>query len=172
MPDHHNPLSRQEANQKDVLATERFRPILEKLADLERDDQKLAFHAARPARLYRRIWASCVPEHLDEENLGQNNKASRGANINPNDGKDGLQLRPDEQLCRTQCLPKQTHSHPQLTLFQEPLCRGRKARCIFPNQGIFFRVWMVDQGWRWMHRYWPVTDSFVLLCFSLTPTWP
>lgn len=58
------------------------------------------FQAARPAGLYRRIWASCVPKPLDEEKLGQNNKASRGASINPSDGKDGLQLRPDEQLSR------------------------------------------------------------------------
>ena len=89
-------LSRQEASQKDLLGTKRFQPILEKLADLERDDPKLAFQAARP---YRRIWASCVPRHLDEEKLGQISKASKGASINPSEGKDGFPLR-HEQLYR------------------------------------------------------------------------
>jgi hypothetical protein len=68
--DHHHSVAQQEANQKDVLATERFQLISEKLADLERDDPKLAFQAARPAGLYRRIWASFVP--LDEKKLGRN----------------------------------------------------------------------------------------------------
>jgi hypothetical protein len=80
--DHHHSLSRQEANQKHLLAIKRFQPILEKLADLEREDPKLAFQAARLAGLYRRIWTSCVSNHLDEEKLGQNRVASRALALN------------------------------------------------------------------------------------------
>ncbi|CAG7947325.1 unnamed protein product [Penicillium salamii] len=104
-----------EANQKVVLATERFQPISEKLADLERDDPKLAYQAARPAGLYRHIWASFVPKHLDEEKVGQNSKASRGASNNRSDGKECLQLRPDEQLSRVHLFEQASK------LSQEPL---------------------------------------------------
>lgn len=41
-----------------------------------------------------------MPRHLDEETLGQISEASKGASVNPSDGKDGLPLRLDEQLRR------------------------------------------------------------------------
>jgi hypothetical protein len=42
---------------------------LKVLADLERDDPKFAFPAARLVGLYRRLWESCVPKHIDGEKL-------------------------------------------------------------------------------------------------------
>ncbi|KAJ5144310.1 hypothetical protein N7526_001818 [Penicillium atrosanguineum] len=68
--------SLQEATPKDVLVTEPFQPVSEALADLERDDPRLAFQAARLMGLYRRL---CV--HLSNE-------------------RDSLQLRHAEQLSR------------------------------------------------------------------------
>ena len=52
------------------MTIERFQPILATLANLERDDPKLAFQAARSVGLYRRLWESCVPRHLGEERNG------------------------------------------------------------------------------------------------------
>ncbi|KAJ5300047.1 hypothetical protein PENANT_c154G08677 [Penicillium antarcticum] len=42
----------QETSSKKVLAIEQFQPILETLADLDRDDPKLAFQAARSVGLF------------------------------------------------------------------------------------------------------------------------
>lgn len=49
------------------LAVEHFQPMLETLADLDRDDPKLAFQEARHVGLYRHLWASCVPKRLEGE---------------------------------------------------------------------------------------------------------
>ncbi|CAG8103348.1 unnamed protein product [Penicillium salamii] len=59
----HVPL--QEAETRHTLATEPFQRILQVLADLERDDPKFAFPAARLVGLYRRLWGSCVSKHID-----------------------------------------------------------------------------------------------------------
>ncbi|CAG8099276.1 unnamed protein product [Penicillium salamii] len=90
----------QEACPKKPLAIEQFQPILETLADLDRDDPKLAFQAARTVGLYRSLWASYVPKHRKGENPDENDKTSRETTTEPSNERDGLQLRPDEQLSR------------------------------------------------------------------------
>jgi hypothetical protein len=61
--------SQQEADTRNTLATEPFQPILKVLADLERDDPKFAFPAARIVRLYRRLWELCVSKHINGQKL-------------------------------------------------------------------------------------------------------
>ena len=73
---------------------------METLADLDRDDPKLAFQAARTVGLYRRLWASCVPKHLEGGIPDENHKTSKEATTKLSNERDGLQLRPDEQLSR------------------------------------------------------------------------
>ncbi|OGE46467.1 hypothetical protein PENARI_c098G06338, partial [Penicillium arizonense] len=58
-----------ETNQKETLTIEHFQPILATLANLDRDDPKLAFQAARSVGLYRRLCASCMPRHLSGEDV-------------------------------------------------------------------------------------------------------
>ncbi|KAJ5041896.1 hypothetical protein NUH16_011184 [Penicillium rubens] len=81
------------------LATEPFQPTLKALADLERDDPKFAFPAARLVGLYRRLWEPCVSKHID----GQNH--SRGIRLwgrltHLRKERDGLQLHHEKQLAR------------------------------------------------------------------------
>jgi hypothetical protein len=90
----------QEANPKIPLAIEQFQPILETLADLDRDDPKLAFQAARTVGLYRRLWSSCVPKHLEGEIPDENDKTSKEATTKLSNERDRLQLHPDEQISR------------------------------------------------------------------------
>ena len=47
------------------------------LADLERDDPKFAFPAARLDGLYRRLWESCVLKHIDDQKLKQDSLLRR-----------------------------------------------------------------------------------------------
>ncbi|CAG8327144.1 unnamed protein product [Penicillium salamii] len=89
-----------ETSSKKALAIEQFQPILEKLADLDRDDPKLAFQAARTVGLYRRVWALCVPKHREDEKPDENDRAPKEANAKLSNERDGLQHRPDEQLSR------------------------------------------------------------------------
>ncbi|CAG8109241.1 unnamed protein product [Penicillium salamii] len=90
----------QEACPKKPLAIEQFQPILETLADLDRDDPKLAFQAARTVGLYRRLWASCVPKHREGEIPDENDKTSREVTTELSNERDGPQHRPGEQLSR------------------------------------------------------------------------
>ncbi|KAJ5144443.1 hypothetical protein N7526_001951 [Penicillium atrosanguineum] len=90
----------QEATPKDVLVTKPFQPVLEALADLERDDPKLAFQAARLVGLYRRLWESCVSKHLDCEKANETNQVLREASIHLSNERDSLQLRHSEKLSR------------------------------------------------------------------------
>ncbi|KAI3286495.1 hypothetical protein DTO002I6_8166 [Penicillium roqueforti] len=92
--------SQQEAGTRHTLATEPFEPILKVLADLERDDPKFAFPAARLVGLYRRLWESCVSKHIDGEKLEQDNLVLKEAGTHPRQKRDGLQLRHDKQLSR------------------------------------------------------------------------
>ncbi|KAJ5037736.1 hypothetical protein NUH16_011335 [Penicillium rubens] len=71
--------SQKEAESRHTLATEPFQPILKVLADLERDDPKFAFPAARLVGLYRRLWESCVSKHIDGQKLEQDNLALKEA---------------------------------------------------------------------------------------------
>jgi hypothetical protein len=90
----------QEAILKKPLAVEQFQPILETLADLDRDDPKLAFQAARPVGLFRRLWASCGPKQSEGKIPDKNNRAPKEATAKLSNGRDCFQLRPDEQLSR------------------------------------------------------------------------
>ncbi|CAI7603399.1 unnamed protein product [Penicillium viridicatum] len=91
-------LPQQQAGLASELTTERFQPILEKLAHFERDDSKLAFQAARAIGLYRYTSASCVSMSPDKEKLDPYGQGSRGAGVNLHDTKDGLQPCTDKQL--------------------------------------------------------------------------
>ncbi|CAG7952775.1 unnamed protein product [Penicillium salamii] len=92
------PPMKQEACPKKPLAIEQFQSTLETLADLDRDDPKLAFQAARTVGLYRRIWASYVPRHRNGENSDENDKTSWETTIEPSNERDGLRHCPGEQL--------------------------------------------------------------------------
>ena len=70
------------------------------LADLERDDPKFAFPAARLVGLYRRLWESCVSKHIDGQSLEQSNHILKEASRHLTKERDGLQLRHDKQLSR------------------------------------------------------------------------
>lgn len=72
---------------------------METLADLDRDDPKLAFQAARTVGLYRRLWASCVPKYREGEKP-DNDKTSRETTTKLSNERNGLQHRPDEELSR------------------------------------------------------------------------
>lgn len=89
-----------EAETRHILATEPFQPILKALADLERDDPKFAFPAARLVGLYRRLWESCVSKHIDGEKLVQDNLVLKEAGTHLRKKRDGLQVRRDKQLSR------------------------------------------------------------------------
>ncbi|CAP87081.1 hypothetical protein PCH_Pc24g01730 [Penicillium rubens Wisconsin 54-1255] len=98
------PPLQQEEILKKPLTIEHFQPILETLADLDRDDPKLAFQAARPVGLFRRLWASCEPKHSESEIPDENDRAPKEATTKLNKQRDGFQLRPDEQLSRLSSL--------------------------------------------------------------------
>ncbi|CRL31159.1 unnamed protein product [Penicillium camemberti] len=92
--------SKQEAATRHTLATEPFQPILKVLADLERDDPKFAFPAARLVGLYRRLWESCVSKHIDGQKLEQDNLILKEAGAYLRKERDSLQVRHDKQLSR------------------------------------------------------------------------
>ncbi|KAK9847505.1 hypothetical protein MYU51_018673 [Penicillium brevicompactum] len=93
------PPMQQEACPKKPLAIEQVQSTLETLADLDRDDPKLAFQAARTVGLYRRLWASCVPKYREGEKP-DNDKTSRESTTKLSNERNGLQHRPDEELSR------------------------------------------------------------------------
>ncbi|CDM32609.1 unnamed protein product [Penicillium roqueforti FM164] len=75
-----------------ALATEPFQPILKVLADLERDDPKFLFPAARLVGFYRRLWESCVSKHIDLQKIEQSNEILKEAGMYLRKERDGLQL--------------------------------------------------------------------------------
>ncbi|CAG7927822.1 unnamed protein product [Penicillium olsonii] len=87
-----------ETSSKKALAIEQFQPLLETLADLDHNNPKLTFQAARTVGLYRHIWASYVPKHQEDEKPDKNNRAPKETNTKLNNKRDGLQHRPGEQL--------------------------------------------------------------------------
>ncbi|CAG8134890.1 unnamed protein product [Penicillium salamii] len=97
--DHPSPSQREEET-RHTLATEPFQPILKVLADLEHDDSKFAFPAARLVGLYRRLWESCVSKHIDVQKIDQSNEILKEAGTYPRKERDGLQLHHDKQLAR------------------------------------------------------------------------
>ena len=70
------------------------------LADLERDDPKFAFPAARLVGLYRCLWEPCVSKHIDGEQLEQSNQVLKEAGTYLRKERDGLQLHHEKQLAR------------------------------------------------------------------------
>ncbi|KAB8067036.1 hypothetical protein BDV29DRAFT_163884 [Aspergillus leporis] len=101
--DHVPPLpspSQHEEETRRTLATEPFQPTLKALADLERDDPKFAFPAARLVGLYRRLWESCVSKHIDGQKLQQSNQTLKEAGASLRKERDGLQLYHEKQLAR------------------------------------------------------------------------
>ena len=70
------------------------------LVDLERDDHKFAFPAARLVGLYRCLWESCVTKHIDGEQLEQSNQVLKEAGAHLRKEKDSLQHCHDKQLSR------------------------------------------------------------------------
>ncbi|KAI1829245.1 hypothetical protein DTO027I6_9989 [Penicillium roqueforti] len=102
-PDNAPPLpspSQHEEETRYTLATEPFQAVLKVLADIERDDPKSAFPAARLVGLYRRIWESCVSKHIDGQKLEQGNQILKEASINLSKERASLQLHHDKQLVR------------------------------------------------------------------------
>ncbi|CAG8040556.1 unnamed protein product [Penicillium nalgiovense] len=92
--------SQHEEETRHTLATEPFQPILNVLADLERDDSKFAFPAARLVGLYRRLWESCVSKHIDGQKLEQSNQILKEAGASLRKKRDGLQLYHKKKLAR------------------------------------------------------------------------
>jgi hypothetical protein len=74
--------------------------MLKVLADLERDDPKFAFPAARLVGLYRRLRESCVSKHIDVQKIEQSNGILKEAGTHLREERDGLQLHHDKQLAR------------------------------------------------------------------------
>lgn len=70
------------------------------LADLERDDPKFAFPAARLVGFYRRLWESCVSKHIDVQKIEQSNEILKEAGTYLRKERDGLQLHYEKQLAR------------------------------------------------------------------------
>lgn len=70
------------------------------LADLEDDDPKFAFPAARLVGLFRRLRESCVSKYIDAQKLQQSNQILKESSTHLSKERDGLQLRHDKQLSR------------------------------------------------------------------------
>ena len=92
------------------MATEPFQPILKVLADLERDDLKFTFPAARLIGLYRRLWGSCVSKHINVQKLDQSNQNLKEAGTYLRKERDGLQLHHEKQLARLRFFGKALES--------------------------------------------------------------
>ncbi|CAG8897833.1 unnamed protein product [Penicillium nalgiovense] len=92
--------SQHEEETRHTLATEPFKPILNVLADLKRDDPKFAFPAARLVGPYRRLWESCVSKHIDGQKLEQSNQILTEAGASLKKERDGLQLYHKKKLAR------------------------------------------------------------------------
>ncbi|OQD94892.1 hypothetical protein PENSOL_c023G10806 [Penicillium solitum] len=86
--------------EKDKLAAEPFQPVLEILKQLEEEDPKLAFQAARLVGLYRRLWESCVSKHVDSQHIEAENERLRTGNIQLCNEGNHLKHRQDEQVAR------------------------------------------------------------------------
>jgi hypothetical protein len=74
--------------------------VLETLADLERDDPKLAFQASRLVGIYRRLWESCVAKHRECDKAIDANIRLKQAGVQLSNEKDSLQARHDQQVAR------------------------------------------------------------------------
>lgn len=70
-----------------------FERIQNLLAEIYRDDPKLAFQAARLVGLYRRLWEPCTSKHARAEQLGHEAKSLKEASVLTNAEKDELEVR-------------------------------------------------------------------------------
>jgi len=82
------------------LLTEPFQTVLEALADLERDDPKLAFQASRLVGIYRRLWESCAAKHRECEKTIETNQRLKQAGVQLSNERDSLQARHEQQVAR------------------------------------------------------------------------
>jgi hypothetical protein len=82
------------------LAVEPFQPVLKILKQLEEEDPKLAFQAARLVGLYRRLWESCVSKHVDSQQIEAANEKLRTGNIQLCNEGNHLKHRQEEQVAR------------------------------------------------------------------------
>ncbi|CAG8018721.1 hypothetical protein DTO013E5_10224 [Penicillium roqueforti] len=98
MPSHE--VQQPSVTEKDKLAVEPFQPVLEILKQLEEEDPKLAFQAARLVGLYRRLWESCVSKHVDSQQIEAANEKLRTGNIQLCNEGNHLKHRQDEQVAR------------------------------------------------------------------------
>ncbi|KAJ5982583.1 hypothetical protein N7451_012683 [Penicillium sp. IBT 35674x] len=89
-----------EETSKDALLTGPFQTVLETLADLERDDPKLAFQASRLVGIYRRLWESCVAKHRECDKMIDTNLRLKQAGMQLSNERDSLQARHDQQVTR------------------------------------------------------------------------
>ncbi|OQE12806.1 hypothetical protein PENFLA_c062G03516 [Penicillium flavigenum] len=85
---------------KDKMAVDPFQSVLEILKQLEEEDSKLAFQAARLVGLYRRLWESCVSKHVDSQQIEMANEKLRAGNIQLCNEGNHLKHRQDEQVAR------------------------------------------------------------------------
>lgn len=79
---------------------EPFQPVLEILKQLEEEDPKLAFQAARLVGLYRRLWESCVSKHVDSQQIEVANEKLRNGNIQLCNEGNHLKHRQHDQVTR------------------------------------------------------------------------
>jgi hypothetical protein len=92
------PDSQSQADEEQHSAAEQFQPILQLLAELEQDDPKLGFQAARILGLYRRLWESCMSKRVGSERLDQTNQELKKENQWLENERGLLLVHHDEQL--------------------------------------------------------------------------
>ncbi|KAJ5593523.1 hypothetical protein N7537_010427 [Penicillium hordei] len=85
--------------ERQTLAVEPFRPILEVLKQIE-EDTELAFRAARLVGYIRCLWESCVSKHTDIQQLEEENEKLRTGNIQLCNEGSRLKHCQDEQVAR------------------------------------------------------------------------
>ncbi|OGE46869.1 hypothetical protein PENARI_c067G00368 [Penicillium arizonense] len=86
--------------EKQTLAVEPFRPILEVLKQIEEEDTELAFRTARLVGYIRCLWESCVSKHTDIQQLEEENEKLRTGNIQLCNEGNHLKRSQDEQVAR------------------------------------------------------------------------
>ncbi|CAP91112.1 hypothetical protein EN45_025140 [Penicillium chrysogenum] len=86
--------------ERQTLAVEPFRPILEVLKQIEEEDTELAFRAAHLVGYIRCLWESCVSKHTDIQQLEEENEKLRTGNIQLCNEGNRLKRYQDEQVSR------------------------------------------------------------------------
>ncbi|OQE54952.1 hypothetical protein PENNAL_c0326G11289, partial [Penicillium nalgiovense] len=86
--------------ERQALAVEPFRPILEVLKQIEEEDTELAFRAAHLVGYIRCLWESCVSKHTDIQQLEEENEKLRTGNIQLCNEGNRLKRCQDEQVAR------------------------------------------------------------------------